>query len=220
MDNKKKDNKIIAVIPALNEEKTIESVLKKTKKYVDEIIVVDDCSKDKTAKIAEKYAYVIKHNKNEGYDKSIDDGFKLAKKRKAEIIITLDADGQHFPEDIPRLIKHIKNKNADIVAGKRPYNARLMEQIFANFGKKLGIEDPLCGMKAYSIKVYDDIGFFDKISSIGTQLLFTALKRGYKIKNIKIKLNKRKDVPRFGRKLKANFKLLRALLRLKRYLKE
>jgi glycosyltransferase involved in cell wall biosynthesis len=214
------DNKIVAVIPALNEENTIESVLKKTKNYVDEIIVVDDCSKDKTPKIAEKYASVIKHSKNEGYDKSIDNGFKLAKERKADIIITLDADGQHLPEDIPRLIEPIKNKKADIVTGKRPYNARFMEQLFANFGKKIGIDDPLCGMKAYNIKVYDEIGFFDNITSIGTQLIFTALKKGYKIKNIKIKLNKRKDIPRFGRKLRANFKLLKALLKLKRYLRE
>ncbi len=74
-------------------------------------------------------------------------------------------------------------------------------------------------MKAYSIKVYNDVGFFDNITSIGTQLIFTALKKGYRIKEVKIKLKKRKDVPRFGRKLKANFKLLRALLRLKKYLR-
>ena len=211
--------KVIAVMPALNEENTIELVLKKTKKYVDEIIVVDDCSTDRTPKISDKYAVIIKHKENKGYDKTIDDGFKLAKKRKADIIITLDADGQHFPEDIPKLINPIKKKEADIVTGKRPYNARLMEEIFAKFGKKKGISDPLCGMKAYNIKVYNDLGCFDNFTSIGTQLIFTALKKDYKIKEVLIKLRKRKDTPRFGRKLKANFKLLKALLRLKRYLR-
>jgi glycosyltransferase involved in cell wall biosynthesis len=212
-------NKVIAIIPALNEEKTIEFILKDTKKYTDEIIVVDDCSTDKTANISKKYASIISHKRNYGYDKSIDDGFKLAKNKKAGIIITLDADGQHFPEDIPKLIGPIKDKEADIVTGKRPYNVRFMEQIFANFGRKRNISDPLCGMKAYNIKVYEDVGFFDNITSIGTQLIFTALIKGYNIKEVAIKLKDRKDTPRFGIRFKANFKLLKAYIRLKRYLR-
>ena len=74
---------IIAVIPALNEEKTIENVLINTKKYVDKIILVDDGSTDNTAKISEQYANVIRHSKNQGYGKSINDGFELAKKKRS-----------------------------------------------------------------------------------------------------------------------------------------
>lgn len=207
--------KTIAIIPALNEENTLEKVLKKTKKYVDEIILVDDGSTDNTSIIAKKYAIVIRHKKNKGYDKSINDGFKLAKRKKADIVITLDADGQHFPEDISKIIKLIKIEEADVVTGIRPYLARLMEQIFANFGKKRGISDPLCGMKAYHIDVYKNIGFFDNITSIGTQLIFEAQKKGYRIKELPIKLKKRKDTSRFGNRVKANYKLLRAFIRLK-----
>ena len=75
-------------------------------------------------------------------------------------------------------------------------------------------------MKAYSIKVYNDIGFFDTITSIGTQLAFMAYKKGYRIKEVSINLRKRKDTPRFGRKLKANYKLFKAYLRLTKYLNE
>jgi glycosyltransferase involved in cell wall biosynthesis len=205
---------IIAVIPALNEEKTIENVLINTKKYVDKIILVDDGSTDNTAKISEQYANVIRHSKNQGYGKSINDGFELAKKKGADIILTLDGDGQHLAEDILLFTDMLEKDLADIVVGKRPYQARLMEYIFANYGKKRGISDPLCGMKAYKTKVYDDVGFFENFTSIGTQLTFTAFKKGYRIKEIPIQLRKREDTPRFGRKIKANLKLLVAYLKL------
>jgi hypothetical protein len=108
---------------------------------------------------------------------------------------------------------------ADIVVGKRPYKARFMEYVFGNYGKKYGFGDPLCGMKSYRINVYENIGFFDDITSIGTQLIFTAAKKGYKIKEVPIQLRRRKDVPRFGRKIKANIKLFSAYIRLRKYLK-
>jgi hypothetical protein len=75
-------------------------------------------------------------------------------------------------------------------------------------------------MKAYSVRVYDEIGFFDTIKSVGTQLALTASKKGYRIIEVPIQLNDRKDVPRFGRKLKANIKLFFAYLRVKSYLNQ
>jgi len=213
------NNKCCAIIPALNEEKTIETVLKGIKLYVQDIVLIDDGSNDNTAKIAAKYAYVVKHKTNQGYDESLNDGFTTAKERGADIIITLDADGQHLAEDIPLLINPILQGEADVVIGKRPYRARFMEHVFAYYGRRYGISDPLCGMKAYNIKVYNKIGFFDNITSIGTQLALTASKQGYKVKEVPIQLNKRADTPRFGRKIRANIKLFFAYLRLKRYLK-
>lgn len=213
-----------AIIPALNEENTLEKVLQDTKQYVQEIIVIDDGSTDNTFQIAQKYAYVIKHEQPQGYDQSLNDGFKAAQEHGADIIITLDADGQHLAEDIPTLINPIILGEADVVVGKRPYRARLMETVFAHYIQRFeyGISDPLCGMKAYNIKIYNEIGFFDTITSIGTQLALTvcktASKRGYKVKEVPIQLQKREDTPRFGRKLKANYKLLKAYLRVRRYL--
>jgi hypothetical protein len=75
------------------------------------------------------------------------------------------------------------------------------------------IDDPLCGLKAYHINVYNDIGYFDRISSIGTQLMFNAKKREYRLIQKNITLNERDDIPRFGRRVKANWKIFKAILK-------
>lgn len=219
MAKNNKYNHCYVIIPALNEAMTLENVLLGILKYVPNIIVMDDNSNDQTGMIAEKYASVIHHDKNRGYDWSLNDGFRLAKEKGAEIIVTMDADGQHLAEDLPKMIDQILSGEARLVVGKRPYPARFMETVFGRLGRKYGISDPLCGFKAYSIKVYDEIGFFDTLTSIGTQLAFTAVKKGYRVIEIPIRLRKREDVPRFGRKLKANIKLFLAYLRVRKYLK-
>jgi glycosyltransferase involved in cell wall biosynthesis len=210
--------KIIAVIPALNEEKTIGKIIADLKKHSDEIIVVDDASTDKTSQIArENSATVIKHQTNQGYDKTIDDGFKEAAKKDATIIFTFDADGQHNPDDIPKILNPIRENQADIVAGVRPRHQRISERIFANYSKKkIGISDPLCGIKAYDVEIYKKIGYFDKLNSIGTELLFNAHKNGYRIKEIEIEMNKREDHSRFGNFIGSNFKIIGALSRIKK----
>jgi len=204
--------KVIAIIPALNEEKTIERILVQTQKYVDEIILVNDASIDNTAQIAHKMnAVVLSHEKNQGYDKSLNDGFELAMKRGATIIITLDADGQHDPGEIPLIITPIINGETDIVVGTRLRYSRISEYFFSLIGKiVLGINDPISGFKAYHIRVYRQIGYFDKISSIGTELIFNAWRAGYKIAQRDITLKKREGISRFGVSIKANWKIFKA----------
>lgn len=211
--------KIVAIVPAYNEEKTIGHILKELNKYADEIVVVDDASTDKTFEEAKKQtAFVLEHDINQGYDKTIDDGFKEAAKRKPTIFFTFDADGQHIPSDIPRVIAPIQNKKTDVVVGIRPYKQRFSEKMFSRYSnKKIGITDPLCGIKAYSIKTYNSIGYFDKIQSIGTELLFNCHKHGFVIKEVKIGINKRDDYSRFGNFFKSNFKIVSALFKI--YLK-
>jgi glycosyltransferase involved in cell wall biosynthesis len=205
---------VIAIIPAFNEENTIIDVINGVQKYVDEVIVVDDASVDKTANFAkERGAVVIRHTKNMGYDKSIDDGCALAKKKGASILLTFDADGQHNPAEIPLIVRPILNNEADVVVGKRPYMRRIAEFVFAIITKgSIGIDDPLCGFKAYKIDVYDRIGYFDRISSIGTQLMFEAKSNGYRLIQKTITLNKRKDNSRFGAGIKANLKIFKATI--------
>ena len=210
--------KIIAVIPAYNEEHTIGDVIRAVKKYVDEIIVTDDASTDKTGKIAaELSATVVTHTTNLGYDKSLDDGFKEAAKQGATILFTFDADGQHVAEDIPVLLAPILSHTADVVVGVRPWRTRFAETAFAWYAKrKIGIHDPLCGMKAYTIQAYASVEYFDRLQSIGTELLFNCAKRRYRIVETPIHLNKREGHPRFGSRIKGNWRIFIALIRISR----
>jgi len=177
-------------------------------------VVVNDASKDNTRLIAkEEGALIIDHSENKGYDPSLNDGFVLASKKGADVIVTFDADDQHDPQDLPKFIEPILTGKFDIVIGKRPEYARISEYIYSILGKwKAGIDDPLCGLKAYSIVVYNEVGYFDKISSIGTQLMFEGVKRGFKIGQVEINLKKRGDKPRFGRRLRGNWMILKAML--------
>lgn len=111
--------RIIAVIPAFNEEKTIAEVLTNTRPFVDEIIVVNDGSSDRTAEIARAYkAVVVTHVINRGLGAAIETGFEVARRNSAEVVVTLDADGQHDPSEILKLIEAIE-RGADVVIGSR-----------------------------------------------------------------------------------------------------
>jgi len=108
------------VIPALNEEATIADVVRGALLFVDEVIVVDDGSVDHTAELAEKTgAYVIKHPRSAGQWSALRTGFREALRRRSDIVITMDADGQHDPADIPRLLEPIETGRADLVIGSR-----------------------------------------------------------------------------------------------------
>jgi glycosyltransferase involved in cell wall biosynthesis len=206
--------KVIAIMPALNEEEKIAKVLIETKKYVHKIVVINDGSTDNTEKIAKKYAKVINHPKSRGYDRSIDDGFLEAYNLGADIFVTLDADGQLNPKDIEKVVEIIKRDEADVVSGIRTFKSRLMEHVFGLYTKlKLGVPDPLCGIKAYNRKVYEASGYFDNIKSIGTQLMFEANKLGFKIKTIPVEVYREERPSRFGRGIMANLKIFAAMIK-------
>jgi len=116
--------KVVITIPAYNEEKTVGRVIADIKKvmkgYKYQIIVIDDGSKDKTRLIAEKYgAYVISHPLNYGLAETFRTEMKEALKKNPDIILHMDADGQYLASDIPRLLRPIIKKEADIVLGSR-----------------------------------------------------------------------------------------------------
>lgn len=210
------DEFITAVIPALNEASTIREVVADVLTHVDEVIVVDDGSSDETATCAREAGAIIhRHRHNKGYDRSIEDGFKLAAKRGATVVFTFDADGQHHPGDIPKMIEPILGRDADVVVGQRPTKARIGEKVFAAYTRpRLRVADPLCGFKIYRIKVYEDIGHFDTHSMIGTQLILEAKKSGYNLQQRPINLYQREDDSRFGQQVEANLKILSAMMRL------
>ncbi len=111
--------KIIVGMPAYNEGKYIGSLVLQAQQYVDKVIVVDDGSTDHTSKVAELAgATLVRHVENKGYGSAIQSILAEAKKQNADILVILDADSQHNPEEIPSLIRAVA-EGSDVVIGSR-----------------------------------------------------------------------------------------------------
>ena len=153
-----KSYKIIAIIPAYNEERNIRKIVKSTKKYVDKVIVVDDGSLDNTAKIARKNkAKVIRYEKNKGVGFASRIGLKEAISLKPDVIVFLDADTQLEPKYIPDFLNEIK-KGSDYVYGKRNLHNYPINRKIGNWGLTIltnlicptKIRDVECGFRAFT----------------------------------------------------------------------
>jgi glycosyltransferase involved in cell wall biosynthesis len=199
------------VIPAFNEAKTIGQVVKDAAHYGIPI-VVDDASTDDTADVALAMgSKVVIHPINRGYDAALNSGFQRALEMGMQMVITLDADGQHDPSLIREFINGIES-GFDVVLGVRGRHQRLAESLFALYTRvRYGLNDPLCGMKAYKSFLYQKLGHFDSYGSIGTELMLYAVKNGHQYAQIPIAVHDRIDSPRFGKIFAANYKIIRAM---------
>jgi len=189
--------RITAVIPAYNEELSIGSVVISTNKYVDHTIVVDDGSSDNTAEIAAKAgAEVINHIQNMGKGAALKTGFDAVK--DTDIIVTIDSDGQHNPDEIPKLVKPIEDGEADIVNGSRyldnkddetPAYRRLGQTILdtaTNLNSGLNITDSQSGFRAFAAFTVPAFRFNKTDFSIESEMLMDAASKDYKIKEVQI----------------------------------
>ena len=205
-------SRVAIIIPAYNEESTIGSVIIAVKK-IGIPIVINDGSSDNTAKISSEHgAIVISNSYNLGYDEAINTGFKIANMIECKYAITIDADNQHNPEDLTKIIYLLKS-GYNLVIGVRPRLQRMSEYVFSKLFKIIfSIDDPLCGLKGYDMKYYNKLGYFDSYKSIGTELMIYIAVQGGKIYNQKIDIRERIDYPRFGSLMNANYKIFRSLV--------
>ena len=189
--------KITAIMPAYNEELCISGIILGSKKYVDHVIVVDDGSTDNTAEIAELAgAEVIRHPFNKGKGAALKTGFKAA--IGSEIILTLDSDGQHNPNEIPKLITPIINGSADIVNGSRYINGnkkdtpsyrRIGQTVLdkaTNLGSGLDITDSQSGFRAFTGHSLPAFRFNNSDFAIESEMLMDASNAGLRIKEVEI----------------------------------
>ncbi len=206
---------IIAIIPAYNEAGTVADIIRRTLPHVSKVIVVDDASTDATAQVARTAgATVYQEPINRGYNSVLNTGFTLAKQMDADIIITIDADGEHRPEDIPNMLEPIRAGRADLTVGARSSFPQLAEYIYSFYSRlRFGIIDPLCGFKAYTRKVIEQSERFDTRRSAGTEMTFTAIHRGFRAQNVPIPfLIRQNDTSRYySRRFYGNIKILRAM---------
>ena len=203
---------VVAVIPALNEAGSIGTVVGGLLTRA-AVIVVDDGSTDETSSIARKAgARVVRHELNRGYDAALATGLADASAQGYELVITMDADGQHNPDLIEPFIMALR-RGADLVVGVRDYHQRFSESLFAWIGKRFwGISDPLCGMKGYRLERFASAGQFDRYPSVGTSFAIYAARNGLAISEIAVRTRPRVGTARFGRGLRANYIILKALM--------
>src|SRR3989442_15887856 len=119
-DSASRHLRVIAIIPAYNEENSVRRIVKDASCFVDEVLVVDDGSEDMTAKAAESAgAKTIKHLSNLGIGSSLRTGYSYCLSKPCDIVVQLDADGQHDPQFIPLMVEHMITNDLDIVTGSR-----------------------------------------------------------------------------------------------------
>ena len=131
-------NKISVIIPALNEDKSISNVINSIPKYVNQIIVVDNGSTDKTSAIAKSKGAITLNELNKGYGNACIKGIDFLKNNPPDIIVFLDGDFSDYPEDMDLLINPIINKKYEFVIGARIKKLRepgsmTIQQVFGNF---------------------------------------------------------------------------------------
>ncbi len=169
------------IIPAFNEEPMIGSVIDGLKEEGhNQIIVVDDGSQDQTAKVAEsRGAEVVRHKENSGLGASLRTGLETARRKDADVAITFDADGQHDPREIEKLLEALDG--ADIAVGVRrrtqmPLNKRVGNAILDIITHFLGgpLTDSQSGFRALGPRALDKIKIWSDSYSVSSEIVLQA----------------------------------------------
>lgn len=191
--------KSIAIIPAFNEEVAIGSIILRTLKYVDNVLVIDDGSNDKTKEVSLLAgAHVLTHPTNYGKGVALKSAFDYIKDLDYDIIITIDGDGQHNPDEIPDLIKPIIEEGIDLVNGSRYMNGpeentpayrRVGQQVLdkaTNISAGINVTDSQSGFRAFSNQAIQCFRFNDTGFGIESEMLADAAESGLKIAEVPI----------------------------------
>ena len=188
----------LACIPAYNEENHIADVIKKSLLYVDQVVVCDDGSTDDTANIAKSAGAIVISQSNQGYGAAISTLFDYARRNNAKIMVTLDSDGQHNPEQIPLLLDAIITHGVDVSVGSRflgdteasGYRKAGIKIITSatNYGTNLKISDSQSGFRAYSQKAISTIHPTEQGMSVSTEILLKISNKGLSLAEVPISI--------------------------------
>jgi glycosyltransferase involved in cell wall biosynthesis len=209
------DSKIWIAIPAYNEEKVIQDVILEIKNAgYQNIVVVDDGSADNTfQKAKEAGIFAVRHKINRGKGAATKTAIEGAKKLGAEIIVTLDGDGQHDPKDIAKMIEPIQKKKIDVVLGTRLLNPKGMpvHKILANkignfftwYLYGLWVTDSQSGFRAYSRRASEIINTHSDRYEYDSEVIREIYK--YKLKYIEVPITVRYTEYSMGKIQKQDF---------------
>lgn len=192
---------VVAGIPAYNEEKSIAKVVLGAQKHAYVVVVCDDGSADMTGDIAERLgAVVIRHSENLGYGAALQTLFEKARQLDADVLVTLDSDGQHDPAEIPRLVKPIADGVTEVVLGSRfvdkigtadmPVYRQLGVKVItrlSNGSGKNAVSDSQSGFRAYSKAAIEKlVGMTENGMSASIELLRSVKRSGLTVCEVPI----------------------------------
>lgn len=193
---KRKKPVIIVGMPAYNEENYIGSVVLQARQFADEVVVVDDGSSDRTARVARLAgATVVQHQKNSGYGATVQTVLAEARKRNPDVLVLLDADGQHNPEEISSLVDAIFD-GSDVVVGSRkiksediPAYRKFGQKIISYFTRVLSrstLSDTESGFRAFSRKAINVLEPKEQGMAISAETISQATAKGLRIAEVPV----------------------------------
>jgi len=182
-----KNINFFVIIPVHNEEKYICKTIKDARKITDNLIIVDDGSSDNTFILAKKESFsntvILRHKVNLGKGAALKTGCEAALKLGVEVMVFMDGDDQHSPDDISKIIDKLENDNLDIVFGvremnrKAPFYRLLGNNLLAKFAKFLSgvdVGDILCGFRAMTAETYKKINWQSSGYSVETEMIMAT----------------------------------------------
>lgn len=184
---------LVIIIPAFNEARFIGSVVLKSRRFTNAVLVIDDGSTDDTALIAHSAgAIVLSHKTNQGKGTALNTGFRAARQYQPSVIVCLDGDGQHTPNEIALLLEPIQSQQADIVIGSRYIGSNNQIPRSRVFGHRIfnflirhasgkDSSDSQSGFRAFSPLALEVLSFCSQDFSVESEMQFLALEHNLRV---------------------------------------
>ncbi len=189
---------LVVIIPAYDEARCIGSIVLQSRRFTSQVIVVDDGSTDDTAQIARSAgATLVCHERNQGKCAALNSGFRAARQFDPQVVVCLDGDGQHLPDEIDLLIEPILSRQADIVVGSRymgtsnhvPLHRVWGHWVFnllTRYGSGVESSDSQSGFRAFSPRAIQAISFCSHDFSVESEMQFLAQEHDLRVFEVPI----------------------------------
>jgi glycosyltransferase involved in cell wall biosynthesis len=189
----------IAVIPCLNESRTIGGIVQGVRKFLPHVVVIDDGSTDDTARVAlAAGAEVRGHRTPQGKGAALSTGFAFARERGFAWALSLDGDGQHAPEDVPVFLGAREADAADLIVGNRMPSAQGMpwvrRQVNRWMSRRLSrlagrdLPDTQCGFRLMNLEAWARLSLHTRNFEVESEILLAFVRAGYRVAFVPIRV--------------------------------